>query len=114
MPAIYSSADFMLQASLREFSGCAILEGMACGAIPAISDIPSFRMMTGSGRVGILFPIGDAEALARQILAIPADSIEQQAQATRGYFEANLSFRAMALQLEQVYQELVSVGVTAP
>ncbi len=107
MPAIYSSADFMLQASLREFSGCAILEGMACGAIPAISDIPSFRMMTGNGQVGILFPIGDADSLARQILAIPADKIERHAQATRGYFEANLSFTAMALRLEQVYQELV-------
>ena len=108
MPAIYSSADLMLQSSLREFSGCAILEGMACGAIPVISDIPSFRMMTGNGQVGSLFPVGDAQSLAAQLLAIPADAISRHSQAVRAYFVAELSFAAMAAQLEQVYREIAS------
>src|SRR5450759_4344953 len=70
MEAIYNSADFLLQASRREFSGCAVLEAMACGVIPVVTDIPSFRVMTEGGRHGILFPLGDDRALAGGVLAI--------------------------------------------
>jgi glycosyltransferase involved in cell wall biosynthesis len=106
MQAIYSSADFLLQASRREFSGCAVLEAMACGAIPAVSNIPSFRAMTCGGRFGVLFPPGDAEALARAVLAIPPDEIAGRSAAVRAHFERALSFPAMAARLEEVYRGL--------
>lgn len=104
MAAIYSSADFLLQASHREFSGCAVLDAMACGAIPVVTDIPSFRVMTDGGRTGVLFPRGDAESLARQVLAIPYDAIAPKAAAVRARFETLFSFPALALRLEQEYQ----------
>jgi len=64
---ILSAADIFASASRREGSGYAALEAMACGAVPVLSDIPSFRAMTGDGTVGLLFPAGDAEALGRTL-----------------------------------------------
>lgn len=108
METIYNSADFLLQASRREFSGCAVLEAMACGVIPIVSDIPSFRAMTECGRFGALFPVGDASALARRITERPLSEIEERSAAIRSHFERRLSFDAMARQLLPVYREMLA------
>jgi glycosyltransferase involved in cell wall biosynthesis len=107
MQAIYSSADFLLQASHREFSGCAVLDAMACGVIPVVTDIPSFRVMTGDGRVGVLFAAGDAESLARQVLAITPDAMAAQSAAVRARFDEHFSFPALAERLEREYQAVI-------
>lgn len=107
METIYNSADFLLQASRREFSGCAVLEAMACGVIPVVTDIPSFRAMTGGGRYGVLFPPGDANALAQGVLAVPRADISVRAAAVRTRFEQALSFQALASRLAPIYREVV-------
>jgi glycosyltransferase involved in cell wall biosynthesis len=106
MEDIYNSADFLLQASRREFSGCAILEALACGVIPVVSDIPSFRAMTDDGRQGVLFPVGDAAVLARGVLGIDRSTIPARAAETRAWFERALSFDALAEKLDDVYGDL--------
>ncbi|MEZ4520541.1 MAG: glycosyltransferase family 4 protein [Thermomicrobiales bacterium] len=105
MEAIYSSADILLQASVREWSGLAILEAMSCGCVPVVSDIPSFSTMTGGGTFGRLFPAGDRRALADAAMSI-ADLAEMSA-AVRTHFERELSFAAMASKLERIYSGIV-------
>jgi glycosyltransferase involved in cell wall biosynthesis len=104
MEAIYSSADFLLQSSKREFSGYAVLEAMVCGAVPIVTDIPSFRAMTEDGRHGILFPVGDHRELARRVFAFDLGSLVRESEEVQAHFDEALSFRAMAEQLEAVYQ----------
>lgn len=106
MEAIYSSADVLLQASRREWSGLAVLEAMSCGCIPVVSDIPSFAAMTGNGAYGRLFEAGHPGALAQAALAI--DDLGATAADVRGYFERELSFAAMAHKLEQIYDRLLA------
>jgi glycosyltransferase involved in cell wall biosynthesis len=106
MEAICSSADFLLQASLREFSGCAVLEAMACGAIPVVTNIPSFRSMTADGRHGVLFPPGDWEALAMGTLALSRADLAARSAEVRAHFQRELSFPAMARRLEKIYRWL--------
>jgi glycosyltransferase involved in cell wall biosynthesis len=106
MEAVYSSADFLLQASVREWSGLALLEAMACGCVPIVTDIPSFRAMTAGGRFGRLFPRGDPDALARSALAIGTEERETLAKMVREHFEHELSFDAMARKLETIYHEV--------
>ena len=110
MEAIYNSADFLLQASRREFSGCAVLEAMACGVIPVVTDIPSFRVMTEGGRHGILFPIGNDEALARGVLSADPASIPARSREIRAFFERDLGFPALARRLECIYREIRGAG----
>ncbi len=111
MEAIYNSADFLLQASHREVCGMAILDAMACGVIPVVTAIPSFQAMTDAGRYGVLFPLGDAEALAQGVLAIPPAAIPDRSQQIRSWFEQTLSFPALARQLDTVYREVLDASV---
>ncbi len=107
MEAVFRSADFLLQASLREHSGLAVLDAMACGVIPVVTDIPSFRAMTDHGRHGLLFPPGDPQALARAALSVPPAQISERSAAVRAHFERRLSFDAMAKRLEAIYRQVL-------
>ncbi|HEX2282106.1 MAG TPA: glycosyltransferase, partial [Thermomicrobiales bacterium] len=106
MEAIYSSADFLLQASLREWSGLAVLEAMSCGCIPIVTNIPSFSAMTSDGTYGRLFQPGDAEGLASAALEIDAAERERLSEDVRNRFRESLSFEALARDVERVYLEV--------
>ena len=107
MESIYNSADFFIQASSRETSGCALLEAMSCGAIPVVTDIPSFRAMTGSGRWGVMFPVGDVDALVDGVLGVPLDSIDTYSSEVRCRWLDALSFPALARQLDAIYRDTI-------
>lgn len=107
MEQVYNSADFLLQGSRREFSGRTVLEAMACGVIPVVTDIPSFRAMTDDGRFGVHFPMGDARALAREVLSIPTDQIAARSEQVRARFESALSFPVLTDRLEAIYRDVL-------
>ncbi len=81
-------------------------EAMACGVVPIVTDIPSFRMMTDGGTIGGLFPPGDVDALVRVAMRVFSADREEQAQNAVDYFKARLSFRAIADELLALYEEL--------
>ena len=57
------AADIFVQGSHRESTGYSLIEALACGLPPVVTDIPSFRSLTGPGAVARLWPCGDARAL---------------------------------------------------
>ncbi len=61
---LMQSADLYVSASHREGSGYALIEALACGLVPVVTDIPSFSALTGDGEVGLLWSPGDPAALA--------------------------------------------------
>jgi glycosyltransferase involved in cell wall biosynthesis len=107
LEAVYNSADFFLQASRREVNGYAPLEAMATGTVPVLTDIPSFRAMTEDGRYGVLFPPGDDVALARRVLEVRRADLPKFSCQVRQRFSTALSFPALAMSLEQVYDGLL-------
>jgi glycosyltransferase involved in cell wall biosynthesis len=105
--AIYSSADVFVLGSRHEVAGTAVLEAMACGAIPVVTDIPSFRAMTDNGRYGPLFRPGDVDDFVAHASSIPLSDIPAHSTAVRRQFEAELSFPAIARRLESIYQQVL-------
>ncbi len=101
-----SAADLFVAGSHREGSGYALIEALACGLPPAVTEIPSHRMLTGRGAIGRLWPAGDAAALARVLPALwPADPAGQarQRDAVRAHFEHHLSHGALGRALVRTY-----------
>jgi glycosyltransferase involved in cell wall biosynthesis len=108
MAPVFASADFLLQASVREVAGIAIVEAIAAGAVPVLTRIAAFEEMTDEGRLGVLFEPGDPEAMARGILSIDLASLPARRRALREHFDAHLSYAAMARRLEAIYRGLLA------
>lgn len=106
MEALYRGADALVQASLREVCGYAVLESLACGTPPVLTDIPPFRRLTDGGRVGALFRPGDPDALADALVGLEAARRQGAlcAAEVRAWFDRALSFEVLAAEVERVYQ----------
>ncbi|TAN03483.1 MAG: glycosyltransferase [Rhodanobacteraceae bacterium] len=91
--ALLRAADLFVSGSRVEGSGYAAIEALACGVTPVLTDIPAFRALTGNGRVGHLWPCGDATGLAGA-LWVAANECTPRAR-VRAHFEAALSFEAV-------------------
>ncbi|HEV7441653.1 MAG TPA: glycosyltransferase family 4 protein [Steroidobacteraceae bacterium] len=100
------AADFFVQGSHREGSGYALLEALACGLPPVVTDIPSFRSLTGEGAVGRLWPCGNAGALSEALVSIATQPRAPLRTQVRAHFDRNLSFDALGRTLAETYQRL--------
>jgi glycosyltransferase involved in cell wall biosynthesis len=107
--AVFNSADLFVLGSHREGSGFALLEAMACGAIPVVTAIPSFRAITADGAVGALWPTDDASACAAALLAAAAPPLAASSAAVCRHFEQHLSYPALARRALAAYRELAAL-----
>lgn len=60
--------DIFVTASHSDGANISLLEAMACGTFPVVSDIPANQQWGEDGIHQLRFPKGDSEALARQIV----------------------------------------------
>ncbi len=100
------AADLFVLGSHREGSGYALIEALACGLPPVVTDIPSFRALTGRGAVGRLWPCGDAGALAAALPMMADRAGVADRTAVRAHFERELSFAALGAKLAAMYEEV--------
>ncbi len=100
------ASDFLMLGSHREGSGYAVLEGLACGVTPIVTDIPSFRRLTDGGRVGALTPPDDAPAMARALSTLWGIPVAIRRQTALDHFARELSFPAVGRQLRAMYETL--------
>ena len=98
------AADIFVSGSRSESCGYALLEALACGATPVVTEIPSFRALTGDGAVGRLWPSGDAAALAEAL--VEASSQRTPPARVRGHFDATLSFEAVGRRWADAYAQV--------
>jgi glycosyltransferase involved in cell wall biosynthesis len=105
------AADFFMLGSRHEGSGYALIEAMACGATPIVSDIAPFRRLTGAGTsaaIGALAPVGDAAAFAGALVMLAARSRAELRTAAIAHFDTNLAFDRIGQQLRAIYETMIA------
>jgi glycosyltransferase involved in cell wall biosynthesis len=68
MPKLLSQADIYISTSLDDGTSISLLEAMASGAFPIVTDIPANREWISHGENGFLVPIDEERFLAEKIL----------------------------------------------
>jgi glycosyltransferase involved in cell wall biosynthesis len=96
----YNSADYFLAASHHEGSGTALCEAMSCGCIPIVSNIPSFKTITGD--CGMLFEKGNVSSLLTALQQTPGINTESSRTKVLEHFCEHLSFPAIAGHFEKL------------
>ena len=101
-------AALLVQPSLREALGTAVLEAMALG-IPVVgASVGGLTELLGDGG-GVLVPPGDPSQLARAIIALLEDPGRQDAVRRKGWDRVRrYDIRGMAEQCAQVYRSALN------
>jgi glycosyltransferase involved in cell wall biosynthesis len=107
MAAYMSAADLFVAGSHREGSGYAAIEALACGALPVLTDIPSFRALTGEGRFGVPWQAGDAASLAEALGRASRMVSPEQRLACATFFERRFSWPAIGERAMEIYRAAI-------
>jgi glycosyltransferase involved in cell wall biosynthesis len=102
---LLNASDFFLLGSHHEGSGYALIEALACGVIPIVSDIAPFRAIAGS--VGALIPVGDAAGFASALVALAQQDRVALRHRAIEHFDAHLSFDRVGARLCAIYAQLI-------
>jgi glycosyltransferase involved in cell wall biosynthesis len=102
----YNGADFILSGSHYEGSGVSVCEAMSCGCIPLVTDIASFRRMTGPGKCGLLFEPGNAASLLDVLVKSQQLERVQERDRVLQQFKEELSFEAIARKIDNLVMSL--------
>jgi glycosyltransferase involved in cell wall biosynthesis len=98
------AADIFVSGSHHEGSGYALIEALACGATPVVSDIPPFRRI--AGQTGYLAAVADVQCFAAGLVRVAREPRADLRRRALVHFNAKLSFRAVGSRLREVYEAL--------
>lgn len=109
MAGQYARADIFVLPSLAEGMSNALLEAMACGLPCLASDISANAELIQDGVNGLLFPVGDARALAKRIELLLSDRALAQGlgDAARKTVEARYTFEHVTEAYQALYLKLI-------
>ncbi len=107
---LIGNADVYVTCSESDSTSVSLLEAMAAGALPVVSDIPGNREWVKDGESALMFPVDDADALASTLLQAVTDhelragaaQINRSAVESRAVWEENMS------TIEGAFEELVA------
>ena len=109
MPQYLVSSTVFVSTSPREGASVSLLEAMACGTFPIVTDIPANREWIKNGENGLLFPVNDEKILASQIIrAINDKSLRENAKEVNiGIIKQRALWRNNIKKIEEYYERLL-------
>lgn len=84
MPELYALMDVLVLPSYREGFPRAPMEASAMGVPTVVTDIRGCREAVDPGENGLLFPVGDADALAESLIELLGDEERRATMAVAG------------------------------
>ncbi len=114
IPRIVGSSDLIISATSHDGTPNSMLETMAYGAIPVMSDIPSIREWVKDGWNGYLFNPRDPEDIAKVIVRAlkNRDSFELMVKRNRSLVSERADYHKNMKLVEEMYRRLVSKAKT--
>ena len=104
--AYFSAADLFVVGSHHEGSGYALMEACACGAVPVVTDLPTFRLLTGGA--GALWSTGDAAAFASALADVGVRDLQIERARLADHFARELTWDAVGRRALEIYEEVLS------
>lgn len=83
MPKYYNVADVFVSVPSFDATSVSLLEAMACGVSPVVSDLDSVKEWIKDGENGYIVPVRDHKALAEAIVRLLKDGRTRELFATR-------------------------------
>jgi glycosyltransferase involved in cell wall biosynthesis len=115
VPALLAGVDVLALTSTYEGFPNAVMEAMAMGAVPVVTDVGGCRELVVPDETGVIVAPGDPGAVARAVLALLAEPerARRWAAAGRRRLEAEFGVRAMAARTTDAYLSLLRARGTA-
>lgn len=109
LPDYYRKADVYLSASHSDGTSISLLEAMACGTPPIVSDIPGNQEWVVPGLNGWLFTDGDETDLANNILAAmkKRNNLAELGKRVRQQVETRADWSQNFPMLEKAYAQAI-------
>jgi glycosyltransferase involved in cell wall biosynthesis len=108
VPRVVAAADVFALASLHEGLAIALLEAMAMGTPPVVTDVGGLAEVVANGENGLVVPPRDPDALASRLLSLLCDA-ELRGRLGRAAQDRAAAFdiRASVHREEAVYEQLL-------
>jgi glycosyltransferase involved in cell wall biosynthesis len=113
---VYAAFDLFLLSSRREGLPNSILEAMALGLPVVTTDVAGAKELVVDGETGYVLPQGDAETIARALIALSEnDSLRRcMSNAGRERVEREFSFSTRLNRIESLYERVVGIDCQTP
>src|SRR6185295_11931666 len=86
------AADIFLSTSLAESTSYALVESLACGLTPVVTELPAHRAITADGAIGALFPRHSGAAAAAALVRVARQNQRDLRARAISHFRENLTF----------------------
>ena len=109
-------AHLYVSTSLSDSTSVSLLEAMAAGCLPVVSDLPANREWITDGDNGLLFPVGDDAALAACLRRAAGDAgwRAQAARRNRELVAARATWETNMEAVEALFTRLASPAPAGP
>jgi glycosyltransferase involved in cell wall biosynthesis len=109
LPRVLAEADIYVSMPITEGVSASLLEAMACGCFPIVTDLPANRDWIVDGETGCLVPSGDWKRLACSLTAASVDPSmrARAAHRNRALVESRASLSVNIGRFVDVYRSLV-------
>jgi len=107
LAAWFTACDFFVSGSHHEAAGFALIECMACGCIPVVTNIPPFLSITDDGKLAYTFKPGDVNGLLQAMQRAALADRNMMTADILLHFEQHLSYKAIADSIYDVCRKLM-------
>ncbi|MBI5858358.1 MAG: glycosyltransferase family 4 protein [Sphingobacteriales bacterium] len=108
METWYNAADYIVSGSHYEGGSYALMEALACGCVPIVTDIPASVKTIDGGRLGYIYEKGNPEALFKILFSLKKDALLSRSKACAEYYVKEMSPGAVASKMLAVFETLQS------